>query len=95
MVCRSEASARAVTVHVFTTTTSARLIAVGRPEPARLQRALQRLGVDLVQPATEGGEGDGRHQAATASRSCPQAAPMSSPLLHRTVVVTPAFRRSD
>src|SRR5258705_11198598 len=55
------------------------------------------LRLDLVQPAAEGGEGDGRPAAhtVTTSLSCPQAAPMSSPLLQRTVVRMPSSRRSD
>src|ERR671937_692715 len=64
-----------------------------RREAARLERRLQLLAVHLVEAAAQRGERDARH--ATASLSCPHAAPMSSPLLQRTVVMMPASSRID
>ena len=61
-------------------------------KPAPLEPCRELEGIDLVEPAAQRRERDRAH-AGTSSRSCPQAAPMSSPLLQRTVVVTPAFIR--
>ena len=50
--------------------------------------------LDLVEPAAERGEADGRPaHTETVSLSWPQAAPMSSPLLQRTVARTPCSSR--
>ena len=61
-------------------------------KPALREPRRELEGIDLVEPAAQRRECDRAH-AGTSSRSCPQAAPMSSPLLQRTVVVTPAFIR--
>src|SRR5207247_1729434 len=66
-----------------------------RRKAARLEGRLQPLAVDLVEAAPEGREGDAAARHATASFNWPQAAPMSSPLLQRTVVVMPASSRID
>src|SRR2546430_3476811 len=67
-----------------------------RLEPARLEHRLELLRVHLVEPAAEGRERDGaRAHAGIGSLSWPHAAPMSSPLLHRTVVVISASSRID
>ena len=78
------------------------------PEPVPLHEGGHLLGLDLVEPAAEGREGHGgpadrprpappagasRGHAGTASLSWPHAAPMSSPLLQRTVAVIPRSRR--
>ncbi len=71
------------------------LIRRGGPEAAPLEQRQDLLRLHLVEAAPERGDGDGpgcRH-AGTASRSWPQAAPMSSPLLHRTVAMMPCSRR--
>src|SRR5256885_1005982 len=71
--------------------------AISRPPHQKMQ--LQQAGVHLVDAAAERREGDGAHEAASSatrgSFSCPQAAPMSSPLLHLTVAVIPAFSSTD
>src|SRR5262249_21176878 len=55
------------------------------------------LRLDLVQPATEGGEGDGRGRAhaVSASLSWRGGAPVSPPVLQRRVVGMPASSRID
>src|SRR5207249_6628767 len=67
------------------------LLAGDGAETVALEQPHQLLGLDLVEPAPQGREGDGdrRHHATTASLNWPQAAPMSSPLLQRTVAVIP------
>src|ERR1700687_3536263 len=55
-----------------------------RPVPSLLDERPHLLGLDLVEPAAERGETDRPHTS-TVSLSWPQAAPMSSPLLHLTV----------
>src|SRR6185436_893112 len=67
-------------------------VRLDRPVAARLQARLQLGGVRLVEAAAECREGH-RHHATTGSLSWPHGAPMSSPLLQRTVVVTPASSR--
>src|SRR5437867_2375770 len=59
------------------------------PEAALLEPRLHLVRIDLVQPTAERRERDRTAHAGTDSRSWPHAAPMSSPLLQRTVVVTP------
>src|SRR5947209_7964518 len=67
-----------------------------RAEAARLEHGLELLAVRLVEPAPERSErARARAHADTGSLSWPHAAPMSSPLLHRTVVVSPASSRID
>ena len=71
------------------------LVPGGGPEAAPLEQGQDLLRFHLVEAAPERGDGDGpgfRH-AGTASRSWPQAAPMSSPLLHLTVAMMPCSRR--
>src|SRR5215471_248200 len=68
-----------------------RFVFANRPEPMALEKPYDLLGLDLIQAAAQRRDGDGdrwRH-AITASLSWPHAAPISSPLLHRTVAVMP------
>src|SRR3989449_10354661 len=66
-----------------------------RRKAARLEGRLPPLVVDLVEAAPQGREGEAAGRHATAAFNWPQAAPMSSPLLQRTVVVMPASSRID
>src|SRR5262249_32948194 len=66
-----------------------------RAKALRLQGRLHLLTVHLVEATAERGERHRPRHAGTDSRSWPQAAPMSSPLLQRTVVVMPASSSTD
>src|SRR5262249_58162541 len=66
-----------------------------RAKTPRLECRLHLLTVHLVDAAAERREGDRAGHAGIGSRSWPQAAPMSSPLLQRTVVVMPASSSTD
>src|SRR5712691_715614 len=72
-----------------------RLPVLDRSKARLLDERAQLLGLDLVEPAAERGKADGQSAAhtVTTSLSWPQAAPMSSPLLQRTVARTPCSSR--